>query len=100
MTVADVERESLRARYGRPVRITDEVQVRALLDLRARAELGSGRKVAVFRYPSVASAEAYKEFNRLRFPGTRVLGPYDTVLGPVCVLDLGPADRRVAGHGG
>ena len=92
--MVDLEKARLHAEFGRAVRITDEVQVRALLDLRARAALGSGRRVAVFRYPSWESAEAYKRFNESRYR-LRVLGPYDTVLGPVCVLDLGVADGGV-----
>lgn len=85
-----VDKASLRLAFGRPERITDEVVVRGLLNLAARAELGDGRRVAVFRYASVEGARAYARFNRERY-GLRVVGPLDTVSGPVCVLDLGPA---------
>lgn len=85
-----VERVALRLRYGRPERITSEVTVRGMLNHFARAELGSGRRVVVFRYASREGAEAYARVNRERL-GLRVLGPFDTASGPVNVLDLGPA---------
>lgn len=83
------EKARLRLAYGRPERITDEVVVRGLLSLGARAEVGDGRRVAVFRYGSWDAARAFAEFNR-RVYGLRVVGPFDAAGGPVCVLDLGP----------
>lgn len=85
------ERARLRLVFGQPERITDEVVVRGLLNLAARSDLGSGRKVAVFRYASREAAEAYARHNRDRY-GLRVVGPLDTVAGPVNVLDLGPSN--------
>ncbi len=85
-------RVELRWRYGQPTRITSEAVVRGLLAGPAQAGVGSGRRVAVFRYRSREAAEAYARVNRVRY-GLTVFGPFDTVFGPVCVIDLGEAKR-------
>lgn len=82
-----IRRFQLRQRYGAPVRVDTAGVLRAAHGLRRSIH---PRDAAAFRYPSPAAAEAYSEANR-EFWGHTVLGPYETEVGPVVVVDLRPA---------
>jgi hypothetical protein len=92
MSDADVRREFLWARYGKPERADAATALETLGVTDVRPE-----DVAAFLYRDRESADAYAAAN-LENQGLTVLGTYEVGSGVIGVLDLRPEIARLEDH--
>lgn len=92
MEHAKIHRQ-LVARYGRPVAIDTAGTLRAM---GLRGKLHPKDAVAC-RYASLAAATAFAEADREHY-GHEVIGPVETEIGPIAVVDLRSVILRLDGE--